>query len=75
MAASLIVMARKDLGAGLSGRVLTCDASEWGFGVTQLETPVNDVQRLGMISERSRFSRAFERSLCPRQSALDALTR
>ena len=31
--------------------------------------------KLGMISERSRFLRAFEHSLCPGHITLDALTR
>ena len=73
MAVNLIVLARKDLGAAWPERFSPV-VRQSGFGRDTASTPANDAQKLGMVSERYRFSRVFEHSLCPRHSALDALT-
>eukprot|EP00971_Amphidinium_carterae_P223194 4428778-Amphidinium_carterae.1 len=58
--ASLICMARRDLGAAWESKVHMCDASPYGFGIVETNLALKDVASMGSYNERWRFSVAQE---------------
>ncbi|CAK0823013.1 unnamed protein product, partial [Prorocentrum cordatum] len=49
-------------------RVTATDASPWGFGVVEQPCPVNEVRRVGSLSERSRFRGVLTADYAPRDT-------